>query len=202
MKIYKSCKTLSIFRFYEILDTKDYKYLIEDYENTEITEELQLQLDDIWSELFKEYIDLKKDRTLVQSFKKRQLIAKMETRLVFGINLLKALIIQTDDKWIQDYIDALSLYNFKIDINKDLETECIRIKNNLKTLKSNISIKKNQYENDYGSKNNEEPIDIDKQIYSVEKALDMSYHIMKHNTSVKEWITLINLTIETTKKNK
>jgi len=186
MKIYKSCKTLSIFRFYEILDTKDYKYLIEDYENTEITEEIQLQLDGIWSELFKEYIVLKDDKQIRTSFKKLSYISKLETKLSICSSLLSGLVEQTTKEGQLKYIKELSAWGYPINLNKELQDEVNRIIRNFKTLKSTITIKRNEYNKEYKKELTQEKIDIDEQVVNVEQALNNQ--IDSNNTTVSKWI--------------
>ena len=124
MKIYKSCKTLNLFRFYEILDSKDYKYLIDDWENVEIDEKLQKKLDEIWSEIFKEYITLKDDGEIKASFKQLALISKMKTKLIVCSALLEAYVCQSTKKGRKDYSEELKEWGYKIDTTKPLQS-CI-----------------------------------------------------------------------------
>ena len=200
MKIYKSCKTLSIFRFYEILDTKDYKYLIDDYENTEITDDLQNDLDNIWSEIFKEYIVLKDDKQIRTSFKKLAYISKLETKLSICISLLNALVEQTTKEAQKKYIKELSAWGYPINQNKPIQDEINRIIRNFKTLKSSIKIKKNEYNKEYKKELTQEKIDIDEQVVNVEQALNNS--IDSNSTTVSKWIYYVKRASSIARKQK
>ena len=200
MKIYKSCKTLSIFRFYEILDTKDYKYLIDDYENTEITDDLQNDLDNIWSEIFKEYIVLKDDKQIRTSFKKLAYISKLETKLSICISLLNGLVEQTTKEAQKKYIKELSAWGYPINQNKPIQDEINRIIRNFKTLKSSIKIKKNEYNKEYKKELTQEKIDIDEQVVNVEQALNNS--IDSNSTTVSKWIYYVKRASSIARKQK
>ena len=200
MKIYKSCKTLSIFRFYEILDTKDYKYLIDDYENTEITDDLQNDLDNIWSEIFKEYIVLKDDKQIRTSFKKLAYISKLETKLSICISLLNGLVEQTTKEAQKKYIKELSAWGYPINQNKHIQDEINRIIRNFKTLKSSIKIKKNEYNKEYKKELTQEKIDIDEQVVNVEQALNNS--IDSNSTTVSKWIYYVKRASSIARKQK
>ena len=200
MKIYKSCKTLSIFRFYEILETKDYKYLIDDYENTDITEELQNDLDNIWSELFKEYIVLKDDKQIRTSFKKLAYISKLETKLSICSSLLSGLVEQTTKEGQLKYIKELSAWGYPINQNKDIQDEVNRVIRNFKTLKSTITIKRNEYNKEYKKELTQEKIDIDEQVVNVEQALNNQ--IDSNKTTVSKWIYYVKKANNIAKKQK
>ncbi len=202
MKIYKTCRELMIFNFYEILETKDYRYLIKGYEDIEITDKevKELGLYEIWVKIFKEYIDLKDDKTIRLSFKKKYQIAKLETKRTFGANLLRLLLIQTEDIKIDETIEQLNAWGFKIKKRTNEEIELVL--RQLKSLKSSITIKKVAYEKEFNKEQKNEKIDLDRQIYGMEQILDMKYHILKKHTTVKEFATISKMAIEKAKKQK
>lgn len=189
MKIYKNCRTLSMFRFYEILETKDYYYLVEDYDNVERTPELERKLDGIWTDLFKEYINLKDDRKIRSSFKKLALISKMETKLTICANLLKGLSLQTTKTGLLKYKKELSAWGYPINGNKSLTLEVERLTKQLKLLHSSINIKRSEYKKEYHSDLTKEKISIDAQIVNVEQTLQNV--IDSNRVTVSKWIEYV-----------
>lgn len=189
MKIYKNCRTLSMFRFYEILDTKDYYYLVDDYDNVERTPELERELDGIWNELFKEYINLKDDKKIRSSFRKLAMISKLETKLTICANLLKALSVQTTKKGLLAYKKELSAWGYAINGKKSLSLEIERITKHLKQLQSSINIKRSEYKKEYQSDLTKEKISIDAQIVNVEQTLQNV--IDSNKVTVSKWIEYV-----------
>jgi len=201
MKIYKSCKTLSLFRFQEILDTKEYKYLIHDWEDVVIDEDLQKELNETWSEIFKEYLTLKDDGEIKASFRQLALISKMTTKLVICSSLLDAYVCQSTRKGRKDYSNELRTWGYKIDPLKPLQNQVNRIISQLKTLKSSIQIKEKAYEKQYKKELTQEKISIDEQIANVEEWLGKN-HIDSEKTTVSRWIAYIKRVEKKVKKQK
>lgn len=199
MKIYKTCRTLNMFRFYEILDTKDYKYLIDDYDNVEITPELQKELNEIWSKLFNEYITLKDDKEIRLSFKKLMIISRLETKLSICISLLNGFVSQTTKKGQKQYIKELSAWGYPINQNKPVQDEVDRIIRNFKTLRSGIKMKKIAYEKEFKSELSKEKISIDEQVANVEQALGKNF-IDQHKATVSTWVSYVKQAVRKSKK--
>lgn len=200
MKIFKTCKTLSMFRFYEILDTGDYKYLIEDYENLEINKELKLKLDAIWGILFKEYITLKDDKEVRLSFKQLAIIDKLEKKLATCKVLIKGLVYQSTIKGQIKYIKELSAWGYPINRNKLLKDEIYRVFRNLKTLHSSIGIKRAQFEKTHKKELTQEKINLDKDIVNVEQTLGGGKNIDPEKTMISKWIEYVRKAKELSKK--
>lgn len=200
MKIFKTCRTLSLFLFYEILDTKDYKYLIEDYEGVEINEELKAKLDSIWNELFKEYITLKDDKEIRLSFKQLAIIDKLEKKLVICKSLIEGLIYQSTVKGQIKYIKELSAWGYPIDRNKSLKDEIDRVIRNLKTLQSSIKIKRVAFEKIHKKELTQEKINLDKEIVAVEQTLGGGKNIDAEKTMLSKWIEYVRKAKEISKK--
>ena len=189
MKIFKSCRTLSMFRFYEILNSKDYKYLIENYDEIEIDDQLKIELTLIWNNLFKEYIVLKDDKEIKLSFRQLALIDKLEKKLEICKLLLEALTYQTTRKAQVEYIKELSAWGYAINRRKPLQDEIDRITRNLKSLRSNILIKKAEFEKTHKKELKQEKINIDKDIVNVEHVLNKV--INSEETMISKWIEYI-----------
>jgi hypothetical protein len=188
MKIYKTCRELSMFRFYEILDTKEYKYLLKDYD-IEIDEKLKSELNEIWIEIFKEYIVLKDDREIKKSFRKLALINKLETKLSICTNLLNCFLNQSTKKGQKIIVKELGHWGYHIRLNKPLQEEINRVISGFKALKSSIEIKKVEFKKEFEKELSEEKINIDRQIVNVEQILG---NVINSNTTmVSKWIEYV-----------
>lgn len=179
-----------MYRFYEILDTKDYRYLLKDYD-IEVDEELKKELNKIWIELFKEYIVLKDDREIKKSFRKLALINKLETKLTICKELLKCLMHQSTKNGQKALISELSAWGYPINQRKSLQDECERIIKNFRALKSTITIKKKEFEKEHKKELSEEKLNIDKQVVNVEQILGNTIDL--HKTMVSKWIQYVKL---------
>lgn len=201
MKIYKTCRTLNMFRFYEILDTKDYRYLLKDYD-IEITDELKEELTEIWLEIFKEYIVLKDDMEIKNSFRQLAHINKLETKLVMCNELLKCFTHQSTKKGQKALTDELMAWDikYKIDLKKPLKPQINRVINEFKSLKSTIKIKKVEFEKEHRKDLSKEKINIDKQIVNVEQVLGNV--INSETTMVSKWIEYVKVAEYKAKKQK
>ena len=203
MKIYKTCRTISLFRFYEILDSKDYKYLIDDWENTKIDEKLQLELNKIWIELFKEYIVLKDDSEIKTSFKKLALIDKMKTKLAISSSLLNGYLSQSSKQEKKKYSDELKAWGFKINVNLPQQNQVDRLISSFKALKSTIEIKQIEWDKLFKKELTEEKINIDEQIVNVEDVLGGGKTIDSEKTMVSKWVFYVKkATMIAKKRNK
>ena len=198
MKIYKTCRTLNMFRFYEILDTKEYQYLVKDYENVKLTSELKAILEKIWIELFKEYIVLKDSKEIKNSFRMLFYINELEKKLFIGKELLKCLTYQSTKKRQKMVIDELFEWGFKIDIKKPLKDEIERVISDFKALKTTITIKKAAFEKEHKKELSQEKINIDKQVVNVEQILGNV--INPQTTMVSKWVEYVKIAEKKAKK--
>lgn len=192
LKTYKSCKTLLMYNFYEILDSEDYRWLVTDYnENSELvlTDKEQTELSDLWKEIFNEYIILKGDQSIINNLRKRAIIAKLQNRLFWGATLLNLIIRNPKSKNLEKIIDELSTYKFKIIKSKPLEKEIERITKQLKSLRTTLNIEISKYESKLETNSKKEKSNIDSQIINVGKILDLKYKISSKETTVSEWLS-------------
>lgn len=189
---------MNMFRFYEILDTKDYLYLVKDYENVELSSELKVTLEKIWIELFKEYIVLKDSKEIKNSFRLLAYINKLETKLFICKELLKCLTHQSTKKGQKMFIAELSEWGYKIDIKKPLKDEIQRVISDFKALKTTITIKKSAFEREHKKELSQEKINIDKQVVNVEQILGNV--INPQTTMVSKWVEYVKIAEKKAKK--
>ena len=195
MKIYKSCKTLMMGRFYEILETSDYKYLIEEYEGVEISTDLELELTNIWREIFKEYITLKDDGEIKSLYRKYAFVDKLKTKLSICSSLLNGYVSQSTKKGRKDYSEELKEWGFKININLPQQNQVERVMSQLKALKSTIEIKEAEYKILLKKEETKEKFNIDKLIVDIEDRLGGGKTIDPDTTTVSKWVFLVKKAI-------
>ena len=71
MKINRSCSTLSIFAFYEIMKTNELRYLIDDFniqDSMELTDIELIKLKSIFDEIMSEYAELTSNKNLIKNY--------------------------------------------------------------------------------------------------------------------------------------
>lgn len=199
MRILSTCRTVSMFRFYEILDTKEYKYLLEQYEGVEIDEKLKNELSECWNVLFREYIDLKDDKVIKQSFKQLALISKLEKKLNITSKLLERLSVQVLRVEQLKFMKEISNWGYSMDRRKPLKAEIARVFRSLKSLRSNILIKKAEFEKTHRKELNEEKLDLDRDIVNVEQALGGGKNIDPERTMMSKWVAMVRKAKESNK---
>jgi hypothetical protein len=188
-----------MFRFYEILDSKDHRYLLEEYEDVVIDEKLKGELSDCWNDLFREYIDLKDDTTIKQSFKQLALISKLEKKLNVCSKLLECLGYQSTRVGQVKLMKELAAWGFSMDRRKPLEDEVSRIFRSLKSLKSNILIKKAAFQETHKKEATQEKLDLDRDIVNVEQALGGGKNIDPDRTMMSKWVAMVRKAKEPSK---
>ena len=191
LKTYKSCKTLFMYNFYEILDTQDYRWLVTDYnENSdlELTDNQKEELEVLWKEIFNEYIELKGDQKIINSLRKRALIANLQNRLYFGATLLKLIAKNPKSKNLEDIINELAKWKFRLDKEKPLPKEIEKVTKQLKSLRTRLNMEISRYTSELEKQQKQEKTNIDEQAINVGKTLDLKYPIISKETTVTQWL--------------
>ena len=186
---YKSCKTLPMYNFYEILGSNDYRWLLKafNYDSDMIvSDEENKRLETVFYNIFNEYIELKNDTKTINNIKQRAIIANLENRLFWGATLLKLYIKNPTEGTAK----ALKEWKFKIDFNGNLEKEIKSVSNQLKSLKTKINIEVSKYESTLEKNKSKKEIkfNIDEQTISIAKVLELNFPIIAKTTTVSQWV--------------
>lgn len=192
LKIYKTCDSIWMHNFYKALDTNDYRWLVVDYDeysDFKLTENQEVELGEIWKELFNEYLELKKDQTTINNLRKRGLIANLQNRLFFAATLLKLIIKNPNTKNLDEIISELQKWKVRFDKKKPVLSEIERITKQLKQLKTRINLETSRYEKIMEKYKNKENVTIDTQIVNIGKILDLKYPIDKKTTVMSQWVS-------------
>lgn len=194
--IYKTCEVLPVYNFMQIINTDNLSWLIKGYDEFGAKEDYVYKenLTSFWNRIIEEYLDLKKDKKVIQSYNARIIINRLED----GLNTCKMLLgLCTIDIGLVNIIkisEALSIHNkkYEIDLNKPLEEEKKRIGKLFKRAQFNIDIKKSNFEKDFSSKEEQSKLDIYQEMANLEQALKRN-EINPKTTVVAKWIALCNL---------
>ena len=185
---YSKCKTIPMFRFYEIMETEEYRWLLKDFNDDSdisLPEEELNALKELFQTLFNEYIELKKDTKVLKTLKQRAIIANLENRMFWGATLLK-LFIQNPT---EETAESLRSWKFKIDTTKPLDLEVESVTKQLKSLRTKINMEVSAYEKMVENKSkSKEKLNIEKQAINVAKGLDLKYPINTKETTMVQWL--------------
>lgn len=203
-KLYLSCATISIFSFYEILKTNDYRYLIKGYSKEDEDKHIDFKSNKegevIFEKILKEFLLLSKepnskpDLKEISDFKNNFLITELEykytvtTKLLniyMHTNSLEALLILKEVGWA---LDTLKPYGPQIDV---ITKACLGLKNQIK-------IKKINYSNKNKIKASEEAktMSLAKQALYLQNNLELGYFLDVRKCTVENWLNLLSFSNE------
>ena len=198
MEFYKSCRTLSIYSFNEIIKSNDFRFLIKDFDeyNSEEIKLVGVDLEEaieIFKEIVYEYSELTFNRNLLLNYKSQINIVKEEFRYSVTEKILNFYAESGD----LDVLNMLNNLEWKIDIEGDINLQVEDIVASMKKFRNKINILKLKYKDKFDgkSKDKKEEIFIDKldsEAISLEIALKISYQIDTKKTSVSKWISMWN----------
>jgi hypothetical protein len=202
MILFKSCSTLPIKNFFQIVETDDLRYLIKkfDFENDKIklSEEEKIDLNIIWENIYFEYSELTSNHKLKGLLKKQCLIQEWETIY----NVISKCIDLYEDYY---QIEALKLINklnhkvYKINLLDSLDTQIESLKKDMKGLKTKIKVFKIKLVKSVDQNKTEIKSNLEKDALYLEKNLDLKRAININKTPVKTWIQMIELSKEKAK---
>jgi hypothetical protein len=201
MEFHKTCKTLPIYSFNEIIKNGDLKYLIKNFdEYTEEEDEFKFGVEDvieargIFKEIMYEYSALTGNRNLLLSYQAQIKIAEEEFRYMIAEKILSNFAEFED----VEVLMVLNGVNIPFYLELDIEAQVVSAIRYLKRLKTRISVMKINYDQKFKKnakqKLSGEVIDnLDQEAIELELALKISYSIDTKKTSVSKWINMWNV---------
>lgn len=191
--IYKNCDMLPVYNFMKVINTDDLNWLVKNYEEDENKYEGNLEI--FWDRIIKEYLDLKKDKKVLQSYQARIIIKRLEDKLSVCTQLIDVCTIDIGLENIEKISNSLQKHDksYKINLKKPLEIEKKRILKSFIKLQFSIDIKKSNFDKDFGSTEKDNgKLDIWTEMGNLEQALKRN-EINPKTTVVAKWIALCNL---------
>ena len=136
MKIHESCSTLSIYSFYKIIESNDYRYLIVGFEDESeiVLDSLKIiEFSEVFKKIINEYSELTCNTEVIRNYKLQLLIAKLEFKYNVSLMALDSYM-ETKDLGVLSIIDEYN--DLKINYNKDFTKEILLLISKLKSLKN------------------------------------------------------------------
>lgn len=187
MQIYRSIEDITVYIFFEILKTSNYRLLILDKKLDLITDE---ELQDIFKNIIYEYSSKTHNFKIQSDFKKKLLISTMEIEYDILAGILN-IFSETEAIEVLFILDDLG-FNFKNCDSIDFELKKVIAK--VKGLKNKINIYKIRYnKSNQGSKSDKDnDYNLDKVAFELERALDLKYKLDVKETTMIRWINMLN----------
>jgi hypothetical protein len=196
MEFYKSCRTLSIYSFNEILRSNDLRFLIKDFDEYN-DEEIKLvgvdamQASEIFKEIIYEYSSLTFNRSILKNYMSQINIEKEEFRYNITEKILN-FYAESEDLSI---LETLNNLDWKMDINGDINSQIKIIIASMRKFRTKINILKLKHDEKFKKKvivdNEDSYVDVlESEAISLEIALKISHSIDTKNTSVSKWISM------------
>lgn len=191
MRYSRNCSEISVHSFYGVLEKDDLRYLVVDwdgYEEVKIDEALAAKH---WGEIYEEYCKLSSDTKSLMYFAVACELLYLETRFEVASRLIKQLVVRKEvPEAVTLYIDALRTCNYKINTEKDLDSEIERIVIQLKQSQNKINLKRNELETFKPEEGDSEPMTLVEQMVKLEQALGRN-EIDPRKTSIEKFVALI-----------
>ncbi len=201
MEFHKTCKTLPIYNFNEVVKKEDLRYLIKDFdEYLEEDEKFKLGVEHvieargILKEIMYEYSALTGNKNLLLSYQAQIKIKEEEFRYMIAEKIL-ANFAEFEDV---EVLMVLNSINIPFHLELDIEAQVVSAIRYLKRLKTRISVMNINYDQKFKKnakqKLSGEVIDnLDQEAIELEIALKISYSIDTKKTSVSKWINMWNV---------
>ena len=203
-KLYKSCKTLPIARFFRIFDDDDFRNLIRgyDYENDEfvLTAEEQAQYREIFEDIYYEYSDITENHKLRSTLKKQILIEEWSFLYTLISNLIN-LYVEHKEVDILQLINEVDEKQYHIKIDKPLQPQIKALIQKMKGLKNKIKIFKLKLSQSLEQNKKETKIDLDKDALYLERNLELKRAIDPEVDSVSTWVKMIQMSKQKAKND-
>jgi len=187
IRFHTSCSTISIYSFDKISETNDYRHLVVGWDEFEEIEIDQEEANDIWHEIYNEYIVLSDDNKISMYYITLSELSYLKMRKYTVSKLLGRLMNIEDKKVIDDYISELKEWKFRINKNKPLKDEMIRMYTQLRATENKISLKEEELKN---YKTEGEVVSLIEQVVKLENATGRNI-IDPKITSVAKWLMII-----------
>ena len=196
LKLYKSCNTLPIARFFRIFETDDLRHLIInfDYENdtTKLTGKERRELSDIFEDIYYEYNDITNNFKYKTILKKQILIAQWTFTYEIISNLINLYSESKDIECLRS-INTFNDISYTFDFSKPLDKQVKSVVVKMKGLKNKIKIFKSKLAESVKTDKKQTKIDLDLDALYLEKNLELKRSIDPETTSVSKWVKMIQI---------
>lgn len=200
MEFYKTCKTLSIYSFNELLKTNDFRYLIKgflDFEDDEDNDKFKLGLEDVieargvFREILYEYSAITANRHIMLKYYAEIKIKEEEFRYFIIESILK----NYEEFECEDVLETLNRIGIKFDIEGNIEQQILNVLIKAKRLKTKIALLKSRYKEKFNSdiktRAKQDVTDkLEEEAIQLCISLKLGYEINTRQTSVQKWVNM------------
>jgi len=194
MKIYKSCATLPIRRFFRIFETNDLRNLIigfnEENDEFELTPEEQEKFKDIFETIYYEYSEISENHKLRASLKKQLLINEW-TFLYTMVSSILELYKEHGELSTLSLINNIDDQKYRIDTTKPINPQVDKLVKEMKYLKNKIRIFKLKLLESNTNVKKDVKSDLDRDALYLERNLELKRSIDPDITTVSSWVKMI-----------
>ena len=196
MKIYKSCSTLPIRKFFRIFETNDLRNLIagfdEENDEMQLTPEEQTSFQDIFETIYYEYSEISENHKLRTSLKKQYLINEWSFLYLMVSSILN-LYKDHKQETTLSLLNTIEDKKYHIDFEKPIDLEVKRLIKEMKFLKNKIKIFKLKLVESNVSNKKQVKTDLDADALYLERNLELKRSIDPDTTSVSSWVKMISM---------
>ena len=182
--LYKDCSELPIFNFFELVRTKDFKFLFKKEVN--LDKYYEEELFKLLMDIFLEYNEITENKKLLQELQAKLDIEYMQARYEISKHLL-SIYLETGDI---NVLFGLKEFKWIIDTSKNIMPQVKRITKSLIGLKNQINIKKINFVKRFQkqTKETQPNFNLDRSIISLEVGIPLNYKINVHKDSIKRYV--------------
>jgi len=199
MKIYKSCETLPVRRFFKVFETDDLRYLIVDFDNENddkaLTEKQLVEFSRVFEDIYFEYSEITHNHKLRSTLKKQFLIEEWSL-LYTMISSFLNLYIEHGNVEVLVLINNFNEKSYRIDLEKPIKPQIPRLIQRLKGLKNKIKIFKIKLSKSMETNKEDVKMDLDRDALYLERNLELKREIDPDTTTVSKWVKLIQMSKE------
>jgi len=199
MEFYKTCKTLPIYNFNEILRANDLRFLSKDFDDLE-DEDFKLGVEEtieargLYREIIYEYSAITKNRHLMLSYNSDMKIKEEE----FNYMIIERVLKNYEENEDENVLDILNRVGIVFKVTEEIEPQVVKAITHAKRLKTKIKLMKLKHADKFNKKAKtnlkDEVIDkLDEEAISLEISLKISYSIDTRKTSVSKWVHMWNV---------
>jgi len=200
MNFHKTCKTLPIYNFNEILLNKDLRFLIKDFDEYD-NEDLVLSskeicvLQDAYKKIIYEYSELTSNNSVISRYKSEFKISEL---IFIYENSIKLIEMYSEYKDI-NLLKLLNKLSFNFNEENGINTELNRITKSIRALKTKIDILKLKHKEKFEKENHKTDSDVkyvnrlEHEAIALELSLKLNYSLNLKTLSTSKWVMMWNI---------
>jgi hypothetical protein len=188
-KYYTSCSTLSVFRFYKIVDENNLNFLVKGFEDGDTEFKYSAEAEEIAQKILEEYAELTSNKEIVVGLNLRIKIAEFQ----FEKDILEGVLDSFNTYEDYSVLSLLTDFGFDIKEGDNLNIKFSKVISRIKSLNNKIKINKSKYTERFKKNSEEIKRNLIKEALNLEMGLELGRKINVHTTMVDEWVAMVEL---------